>query len=121
MALNGINWQEMADGAFIVRADSGTRWMMQGEFNFDATGAEEGYTRWLAGRKLAAAELARRMNLPLGHPVEVWLAGGVRLRGALRLQEDLLLIEEDHIRHLKLVVEGVAFSLREMESCVRLD
>jgi len=59
--------------------------------------------------------------LPLGHKVEVWLAGSVRLRGKLHLQEELLFIEEDSVRHLALIAEGVAFSYREMESCVRLD
>jgi hypothetical protein len=37
----------------------------QGEFSFDAGAAGEGYSRWLAGRKLAAVELARRLNLRL--------------------------------------------------------
>jgi hypothetical protein len=85
------------------------------------SGTEQGYTQWLTGRRLAAAELARRMGLPLGHQVEVWLYGGIRLRGKLRLQEELLFIEEERVRHLELLVEGVPFTYREMESCVRLD
>lgn len=84
-------------------------------------GTEQGYTQWLTGRRLAAAELARRMGLPLGRQVEVWLCGGIRLRGKLRLQEELLFIEEERVRHLELLVEGVPFTYREMESCVRLD
>lgn len=94
---------------------------MQGEFNFDAGAAGEGYSRWLAGRTQAAVELARRLNLPLQHEVEVWLVGGIRLRGKLRLSEEMLVIEEDHVRHLELQVDHVPFKLREMESCVRLD
>ncbi len=39
----------------------------QGEFNFDSGQDEQGYAQWLSGRKMAAQELARRMNLPLGH------------------------------------------------------
>ena len=104
-----------------IRPAGRARTVMQGEFNFDANATEEGYTRWRSGRKLAARELAHRMDLPLGHPVEVWLAGGIRLRGMLRLEEEFLFLEEDHIRDLQLVVEKVAFALREMESCVRLD
>jgi len=93
----------------------------QSEFNFDADGTEQGYDKWLAGRRMAAAELARRINLPLGHLVEVWLYGGIRLRGELRLQEEMLFIEEDRVRHLELAVDHVKFTYREMESCVRLD
>ena len=105
---------------YIARA-TGLVISAQGEFSFDTGSAGDGYARWLAGRKLAVAELARRLNLPLGHEVEVWLVGGIRLRGKLRLQEEALLIEEDHVRHLGLRVEQVPFTMREMESCIRLD
>lgn len=93
----------------------------QGQLNFETEGSEQGYTQWLVGRRVTAKALARRMGLPLGHLVEVWLYGGVRLRGELRLKEELLFIEEDHIRHLQLVVDHVAFAYREMESCISLD
>ena len=93
----------------------------QSELNFETGGHGQGYTKWLAGRRVAVAELARRMNLPLGHQVEVWLCGGIRLRGKLRLQEEMLFIEEDRVRHIELVVDGVMFTYRDMESCVRLD
>jgi hypothetical protein len=49
----------------------------QGEFDFDAGGAGEGYAGWLAGRKLASVEVARRLHLPIEHAVEVWLKEGV--------------------------------------------
>ena len=49
---------------------------------------------------------ARRLNLPLGHQVEVWLCGGSRLRGLLRLREEMLIIQEEHVRHLELLVPG---------------
>ena len=88
----------------------------QCEFNFGASGTDQGYTQWLAGRRVATEELARRIHLPLGHQVEVWLYGGVRLRGKLRLQEEILFIEEERVRHLELVVDHVAFTYREMES-----
>jgi hypothetical protein len=94
---------------------------VQGQLNLDGGGNEQGYTQWLAGRQIAVKELARRLNLPLGHQVEVWLLGGIRLRGELRLQEDILFIEEDRVRHLGLRVDRVPFTMREMESCLRLD
>ena len=93
----------------------------QPEFNFDSAKGELGYAEWVAARRVAAQELARRMNLPVGHQVEVWLYGGVRLRGQLRLREDLLLVEEERVRHMELMVDRVPFTYREMESCVRLD
>jgi hypothetical protein len=37
------------------------------------------------------------------------------------LKEEVLFIEEDRIRHLELLVDGVSFTYREMESCVRSD
>ena len=93
----------------------------QGEFNFRKAKSEAGYCKWLASRKVAARELARRINLPIGHEVEIWLYGGVRLRGKLRLKEEKLFIEEEGVRHLELLVDHVVFTYREMESCVRLD
>jgi hypothetical protein len=93
----------------------------QYEFIFGEQGQPEGYSRWLAGRNLATAELARRLGLPVGHQVEVWLTGGVRLRGKLRLREDVLFIEEERVRHLEMVVDNTPFTYREMESCVRMD
>ena len=93
----------------------------QGQLGLDSAGPEDGYSHWLSGRRMAAAELARRIGLPLGHEVEVWLHGGIRLRGKLRLQEEMLFIEEERLRHLELVVDRVTFTYREMESCVRLD
>ena len=94
---------------------------MQGELNFESQAETNGYTQWLTSRRLTTDELARRMNLPIGHQVEVWLVGGVRLRGQLRLQEEVLFIEEERVRHLPLRIDRVAFTYREMESCVRVD
>jgi hypothetical protein len=94
---------------------------MQGELNFDDGAENSGYIKWLTGRKVAAAELARRIHLPIGHEVEVWLFGGVRLRGRLRLEEEVLFLDEQSVRHLALKIERVTFKYREMESCIRLD
>ena len=93
----------------------------QREFRFGGEAPETGYSNWLAGRRVAIHELSRQLNLPLGHQVEVWLIGGIRLRGKLRLEHEVLFIEEERIRHLGLVVDHVNFAYREMESCIRLD
>ncbi len=53
--------------------------------------------------------------------MEVWLYGGVRLRGKLRLSDEVLFMDEECIRHMELKVDRVSFCFREMESCVRLD
>ncbi len=91
------------------------------EFSFGQENQPDGHAQWLAVRRIAADELARKMNLPLGHEVEVWLRGDIRLRGRLRLKDELLFVEEDKARHLELVVDHVPFYYREIESCLRLD
>jgi hypothetical protein len=93
----------------------------QTEFLFDTGGPQAGYLHWLAARQVAVEEVARRLNLPLGHAVEVWLVGGIRLRGTLRLEEEILFVEEERVRHLPLKVDGFRFTYRELEACIRLD
>ena len=93
----------------------------QGELNFDNSGTSQGYERWLTGRQVAVEQLARKLNLHLGHEVEIWLYGGIRLRGKLKLSEEMLVLDEERARHLELLVDRVRFTYREMESCVRLD
>lgn len=94
---------------------------MQSEFQFSPADDGQGYTRWLAARRDAARELARRLNLPLGRQVEVWLIGGIRLKGRLLLREEQLFVEEDRIRDIQLMVDHVVFTSSELESCVCLD
>jgi hypothetical protein len=94
---------------------------LQGEFHFDPSASGDGYTQWQASRRMAVEALARKMNLPLGHQVEVWLNGGVRLRGVLRLKNETMFIEEERVRHLELTVDHVPFTYRDLESCVRTD
>ncbi len=65
-------------------------------------------------------QLANQRNLPLGHSVEVWLRGGIRLRGTLRLREEILFVPNDQ-HGLQLTVDGVKFNDGEMESWVRRD
>ena len=94
---------------------------LQGEFGFAANGSENGYANWVALRQLAVETAAQKLNLPLGHPTEVWLRGGIRLRGTRRLVNELLFIEEKRILALPLVLDGVTFTYSEIESCLRLD
>jgi hypothetical protein len=94
---------------------------LQGELSFAANGPDEGYTKWVALRQLAAEAAAQKLNLPLGHLSEIWLRGGIRLRGTLRLAHEVLFIEETRILDLALVLDGVTFTYSEMESCLRLD
>ena len=93
----------------------------QGELEFDGQPRGDGLAAWRAAREEAARALALRLGLPLNHQVEVWLRGGIRLRGTLRLREELLFPESEKPAALSLVVEGVVFNAAEIESCVRLD
>jgi hypothetical protein len=99
----------------------GSSMNLQSQFDFSSSGTAAGYSNWLAGRQVSVQALARRLNLPVGHEVEVWLRGDVRLKGKLRLQEENLLLEEEAIRHLELQVDRVRFRAGELERCVRLD
>jgi hypothetical protein len=110
--------QLTAPAAFAIFAAAMTP--LQGELCFAADGPEVGYTKWVALRQLAVEAAAQKLNLPLGHRSEVWLRGGIRLRGTLRLANEILFIEETRMLELALVVDGVTFTYAEMESCLRL-
>jgi hypothetical protein len=94
---------------------------LQAQFNFQDGGTDAGYAQWVVVRQLASDEAARRLNLPVGREAEVWLRGGIRLRGKLRLLNDLLFVEESQVRNLPLTLDGVPFTYAEIESCVALD
>jgi hypothetical protein len=94
---------------------------LQKEFSFEPGGTDGGYAQWVVVRQMAAEEAARRLNMPVGREVEVWLRGGIRLRGKLRLRDDLLFVEESKVRNLGLTVDGVPFICAEIESCVAMD
>ncbi len=94
---------------------------LQGELSFSSNGLEEGYTKWVALRQLAVEAAAQKLHLPVGHHAEVWLRGGIRLRGTLRLAHEVLFIEESRFLDLTMVVDGVTFTYSELESCHRLD
>lgn len=93
----------------------------QSEFSFDSTTSADGYQYWVTSRRTNAQELGRKLGLPVGHQVEVWLRDGVRLRGSLRLKNEFLLIEEKQLRDLVLVADGISFTYPEIESCIRVD
>jgi hypothetical protein len=94
---------------------------LQGELGFTEDGPQDGYAKWIALRQMTVEAAAQKLNLPIGHEAEVWLQGGIRLRGKLRLTKDLLFIEEKRIADLALTLDGVQFTYAEIESCVRLD
>ena len=96
---------------------------MQDEFYFSydhsPPSASDPLAAWRETRLLEQVALARRVGLPLGALVEVWLKNGIRLRGTLRLREEWLNSEEVRLAEIRLEVESVAFLYKEMESCVR--
>jgi hypothetical protein len=95
---------------------------MQPEFNFDQAGqVQDGYQTWVQQRQATLTATVRRLALPLGHPVEMWLLGGVRLRGQLQFEDPPLFIEDSHLKKARLCVDGVGFDPAEIESFVRLD
>jgi hypothetical protein len=93
----------------------------QSEFDFDQPGPGDGLEIWRQQRERTLHRLARRLGLPLGRQVEVWLKDGVKLRGRLELKESMLLLETVDERNLQLAVDRVAFRYSEVESCVRQD
>ncbi len=94
---------------------------LQGEFAFGQDAGADGYAQWVALRQMTTAAAAAKLNLPLGHFCEVWLPGGVRLRGTLRLLNEILFIEETRLRELPLAMGKTVFKFNEIESCLRLD
>jgi len=81
----------------------------------------DGYLTWQQQRQDSANRLGQIHGLPLNRQVEIVLKGGVRLRGKLRLKEELLFVEEKPTDGIELVVDNVAFRPGEIESCLRLD
>lgn len=95
----------------------------QNEFNFNKADSrhKDGFEQWRRDREEAMRALARRQGLPIGHKVEIWLRGGIRLRGCLRLCEEELFVKTERDPDLVLRVERTSFRVREIESCLRLD
>jgi len=93
----------------------------QGELIFGEGEEPEGHSKWLATLDEANAAIGRKLGLPLGHEVEIWLRGGVRLRGRLTLREPRLFVADDEIPGLQFRIGRTPFTYGEMESCLRLD
>ncbi len=83
--------------------------------------APDGLNAWRDQRNRAARQAATDLGLPIGREVEVWLRGSVRLRGKLRLNESILVVEDRGAWKLELAIDNVVFKPDEVESCVRLD
>jgi lysophospholipase L1-like esterase len=93
----------------------------QQQLDFFSANAPDGYNAWLQERRAKITQFARQLGLPLGHFVEIWLRGGIRLKGKLLLREEKIFIPAARDLSLELTVDGVHFRPGEVESCVRLD
>lgn len=94
----------------------------QSELPFGKAGSRgDGYDAWHVQRKNDVAQAARHLNLPLGHQVEVWLKGGVRLRGKLTTREELLFFDHLKTASTEFLVDNVPFRFADLESCLRTD
>ena len=89
--------------------------------DFVAQSPRDGLERWRNQRREMVRKVGLELGLPLNHTVEVWLRGGIRLRGQLTLREEMLYVETPQDLNLELVVDGVTFRWTEIESCVRTD
>jgi hypothetical protein len=94
---------------------------MQTELNFDdpPTPIGDGRSLWHRQREEQQLALAKKLGLPIGQNVEVWLRGGVRLRGRLQFHEEAL-IQSIEDQNSKFAVDGVPFQVRDLESCIRI-
>lgn len=93
----------------------------QTEIDWSPTGQGGGFESWREQRQRAVQVLGKKLGLPLGHQVELWLRGGIRLRGRLRLREERLFLEDPPDPELEFEVDRVPFKAAEVESFVRLD
>lgn len=93
----------------------------QPEMDFTTAHLTSGYESWQEQRRAALRTLALQLGLPIGHEVEVWLRGGIVLKGKLRLREELIFLDETRNLHVELVVGRTSFTPTEIEACVRTD
>lgn len=90
-------------------------------FSHSAAAGADGYVTWLQQRAGSTNRLADLSGLPLNHLVEVTLKDGVRLRGLLRLKQELLFQKSKPADGLELTVDGVEFRSSEIDFCIRTD
>ena len=94
---------------------------MQRELNFNAP-SSGGYETWLRQRQALIGQLTDQLGLPIGKQVEVWLKGGVMLRGKLGIKEDTIRWSETFKPvGIELTIGNASFPPSQIESCVRLD
>src|ERR1051325_346434 len=79
-----------------------------------------GLDSWHKEQQRQRQELARSLGLPLGKNVEIWLHGGIRLRGELRLEDATLLHVQSTLQNTRFEVNGLPFGYAEIESCVQM-
>jgi hypothetical protein len=94
---------------------------VQPELNFNAP-SSGGYELWLKQRQSFIADITDRLGYPIGHRVEVWLKGGVMLRGKLAVREET--IHWSEVRKgvgIELAIGRTTFPIAHIDSCVRLD
>ena len=94
---------------------------MQPDLNFNASNLG-GYELWLRQRQSLIAHLTDQLGYPIGQHVEIWLQGGVRLRGKLTVREESIHWSADNeavgVEH---GIGQVYFPINQIESCVRTD
>lgn len=97
---------------------------MQQEFDFsrtaDAHASIDPVDTWRSARKRELLELSKSLGLPLGKSVEIWLKGGVRLRGTLGLREEAPSYAGITAQNAVFEIDGVPFQAGDLESCVTL-
>src|SRR3954466_10653097 len=93
------------------------------QFSLDlgSTRPADGFQGWLNERRRALTELTEKLGLPLGHQVELWLKGDIRLSGRLELAEPPLFVPPDRNPVMELRIDRCTFTPAEIEACVRLD
>ena len=90
--------------------------------NFEGAPATiSGLDLWREQRRAETESLARRLGLPIGHAVQIWLTSGTLLEGTLLLAEDDLLLDHERSTKLRLQIDRADFQASEIASCVRID
>jgi|SRR6476660_9652703 hypothetical protein len=89
--------------------------------DFGSARSDDGFQGWLNERRRALTEIAQKLHLPLGHPVEIWLKGDIRLSGRLELADPPLIVPPDRNPPMELRIDRCTFTPADIEACVRLD
>ena len=87
----------------------------------DTASSHDGYSLWREERAEAMKKIARKLGLPLGRRVQVWLTGEIRLEGLLLLKDSSWFPETIDPAAIELTVDNVPFKRAEVTGCIRLD